>query len=274
MSDTDPYNILGVNRSDSISVIKKKYHKLLLRYHPDKSIINGLDPKLANDEFRRIQDAWTKISTDLTPTPNISPVWFTFFGDVSGIFHDLKKTAGFTSSDFNNLDDFMEFMEEEATPQEQKETNEINQGIDDLFENICKVQVRETKTIDTKNILQNMYSPSIEIIMYVPWEDIEKKKKKTVGFSRSRRCNMCSKNICKACDGNNIMNCKKCLQHGFFIKKNCEICKGTGYLKEKHKIRVILEHQQDVSFYIYPEESDEKKGYDLPGDIYVKVVAD
>jgi DnaJ-class molecular chaperone len=70
------------------------------------------------------------------------------------------------------------------------------------------------------------------------------------------------------------MNCKKCLQHGFFIKKNCEICKGTGYLKEKHKIRVTLEHQQDVSFYIYPEESDEKKGYDLPGDIYVKVVAD
>lgn len=267
----DPYKILGVNPGDPIDVIKKRYKKLVLRYHPDKIANTGIDPEVANREFMRINEAWKKIEKSPPGTANepADVVWFTFFGDSFGVFHDLKKT------DFVNLEDFMEFMNDNVeSPQEARESQEINQGIDELFDHICKIQTRNVKTIDTKNILQNMYSPSIEILLYVPWDDIEKKKTKTVSFTKSRRCTSCGPNISKACNGENIMNCKKCLQHGFFIKKNCEICKGLGYTKEKCKIKVKLEHLQAVSFYIYPEESDEKKGYDFPGDVYVKVIAE
>jgi DnaJ-class molecular chaperone len=281
---SDPYIVLGVSRNDPIDVIKKRYRKLVLKFHPDKAAYSGIDPEIANNEFMKINDAWKKIEENASE--NVSEngsennfVWFThahadptfvFFGDIfGGVFHDLKKT------EFTNLEDFMEFMNDnEESPQEARESQEINQGIDDLFESICKIQTRNVNTIDTKNILQNIYSPSIEILLYVPWTDIEKKKTKSMSYSRSRRCNVCAPNVCKACNGQNIMNCKKCLQHGFFIKKNCESCQGTGYIKSKHKIRVKLEHQQEISFYIYPEESDEKKGYDYPGDVYVKVIAE
>ena len=32
----DPYAILGVHRGDGAAKIKKAYHKLALKYHPDK----------------------------------------------------------------------------------------------------------------------------------------------------------------------------------------------------------------------------------------------
>lgn len=288
----DPYIILGVSRNDPIDVIKKRYRKLALKFHPDKAASSGINPEIAKNEFMKINDAWKKIENgsgnDSENNSGNDFFWFTsttssfnnshrptghpfiFFGDIFGsVFHDLKKT------EFTNLEDFMEFMNDNVeSPQEARESQEINQGIDDLFEHINKIQTRNVKTIDTKNILQNMYSPSIEILLYIPWADIEKKKTKNVSYSRTRRCKTCAPNVCKACNGENIMNCKKCMQHGFFIKKNCEICQGTGYTKEKHKIRVKLEHQQEISFYIYPEESDEKKGYDYPGDVYVKAIAE
>ena len=264
---SDPYEILGVRRQAPIEDIRKRYRQLALKFHPDKAASNGIDPEFAKHEFMRINDAWKKIEESGTTKEDV--VWFTFFGDSFGVFHDLKKT------DFVNLEDFMEFMDENVeSPEEAREAQEINQGIDDLFDHISKIQTRNVVTIDTKNILQNVYSPSIEILIYVPWDDIEKKKTKTVNYSRLRRCKLCSPNVCKACNGENIMNCKKCMQHGFFIKKNCDKCNGSGYIKEKNKIRVKLEHQQEISFYIYPEESDEKKGYDFPGDVYVKVISE
>jgi hypothetical protein len=55
MDNSNPYNILGVKRTDDFVNIKKKYHKLCLKYHPDKN--GNKDYKF----FQKIQEAYNII---------------------------------------------------------------------------------------------------------------------------------------------------------------------------------------------------------------------
>lgn len=50
----DYYAILGCTKSSSNEEIKKKYHSLALKYHPDKNPKN----KIAEEKFKDINDAW------------------------------------------------------------------------------------------------------------------------------------------------------------------------------------------------------------------------
>ena len=55
----DPYIILGVSPNDSIEVIKKKYKKLALLYHPDR---NSQEDRIkAEEKFKRINNAYNTI---------------------------------------------------------------------------------------------------------------------------------------------------------------------------------------------------------------------
>ena len=51
----DYYAILGCSKSSSNEEIKKKYHSLALKYHPDK---NPRD-KIAEEKFKDINEAWS-----------------------------------------------------------------------------------------------------------------------------------------------------------------------------------------------------------------------
>ena len=50
----DFYEVLGVKRSDSESVIKKAYRQLAIKYHPDKT--SG--DKIAEEAFKEVSEAW------------------------------------------------------------------------------------------------------------------------------------------------------------------------------------------------------------------------
>ena len=58
MSGTDYYKVLGVDKSASASDIKKAYHKLALKYHPDKN----KDDKTAEAKFKEISEAYAVLS--------------------------------------------------------------------------------------------------------------------------------------------------------------------------------------------------------------------
>ena len=59
---TDPYTVLGVDRSATEAQIKKAYRELVGRYHPDKVAHLGEDFKtLAEERFKQIQQAYQKI---------------------------------------------------------------------------------------------------------------------------------------------------------------------------------------------------------------------
>ncbi|KAI0467974.1 hypothetical protein F4859DRAFT_517509 [Xylaria cf. heliscus] len=57
MNRQSPYQILGVNRTDDMPTIKRAYHSLCLRLHPDKA---GQTPD-AHERFVRVQNAYEYI---------------------------------------------------------------------------------------------------------------------------------------------------------------------------------------------------------------------
>ncbi len=58
MSNTDYYKILGVEKSASDSEIKKKYRKLAMKYHPDKT----KGDKASEEKFKKISEAYAVLS--------------------------------------------------------------------------------------------------------------------------------------------------------------------------------------------------------------------
>jgi curved DNA-binding protein len=58
MSETDYYDILGVDRNASESEIKKAYRKLAMKYHPDRT----KGDKSAEEMFKKISEAYAVLS--------------------------------------------------------------------------------------------------------------------------------------------------------------------------------------------------------------------
>ena len=57
---TDPYSVLGVSRDADMDEIKKAYRKLSRVYHPDANI-NNPNKEQAEEKFKQIQEAYTRI---------------------------------------------------------------------------------------------------------------------------------------------------------------------------------------------------------------------
>ena len=58
------YRVLGAEKGESLSDIKKKYRKLAMEYHPDRIQSQGMSPEFASvaeDKFKEIQHAWDVI---------------------------------------------------------------------------------------------------------------------------------------------------------------------------------------------------------------------
>lgn len=67
ISHFDPYTILGCNRTDSVSVIKQSYRKLVSDYHPDKIVSKDLPEdftRFANEKFKSIQEAYEAVKSE------------------------------------------------------------------------------------------------------------------------------------------------------------------------------------------------------------------
>lgn len=56
----DPYEVLGVSRNASMDEIKKAYHQLSRKYHPDANVNNPL-ADLAAEKFKEVQQAYDTI---------------------------------------------------------------------------------------------------------------------------------------------------------------------------------------------------------------------
>ena len=83
---SNPYKILGVSRDASESEIKKAYHKLALKYHPDKN-----SDENAEEEFKKISKAYTDI---INPTQDMFMEDFPDLGELFSMFGDIFMGSG------------------------------------------------------------------------------------------------------------------------------------------------------------------------------------
>ncbi|KAF9606021.1 hypothetical protein IFM89_021453 [Coptis chinensis] len=67
MAGDDPlryYSILGIHNDASSSEIRSAYHKLALKWHPDRWTGSKTDDNEVKQRFQQIQDAYTVLSND------------------------------------------------------------------------------------------------------------------------------------------------------------------------------------------------------------------
>jgi len=205
------YETLGVSKNASKDEIKKAFHKLAHKYHPDKN--NGDDKK-----FKEVNEAYQVLSDDGKRSR------FDQFGSADGGMGggNYGGAQGGSGGGFEGFDFSGGFGN--------------SQGFDmgdlgDIFGDFFGGGMGR----GTKNSLRGR---DIQTEIDLTFEESIFGVKRTVNISKQSKCNICNgtggkvgtkMNTCKTCNGQGqIREVKRSILGSFTTTKTCEACLGTG----------------------------------------------
>lgn len=221
--DTEYYDLLGLNKEASTSEIKKAYHKLARKYHPDKITDPSLTEEytkkfqkigeayetLSDPEKRKVYDQFGKegIKANGGGGPNPFDVFNSFFG--SGGFQFGRR--GNVNNNF--------------TRKRQRKSNpivhQVNLSLEDLYNGrVIKLKI-------TRKAIYDQMGP-VKERMEDTWES------------------------CQTCKGNGTIMETRRMGPGFIsqTQRPCSPCNGSGYgLKAGYQLR---DHQTIVEVVVKP----------------------
>jgi molecular chaperone DnaJ len=197
------YDTLGIDKNSSESDIKKAYHKLAMKYHPDK---NPGD-KEAEKKFKEATNAY-----EVLKDPQKKAAYDQYGHDA------FERGGGNSASGFNGMGsgagaDFSDF-------------EDIFSGFSDIF-GAGKRNSRKKTQIDGSDIRYN-----IAIDIFEAFNGVEK----NIKFKVASTCEKCSgtgsksgkgATICPTCNGSGKIR----VQQGLFIvERACHTCNGSGQI--------------------------------------------
>jgi molecular chaperone DnaJ len=237
MSSKDYYAILGVDKSATPEEIKKKYRKLAIQYHPDKT---GNDP-VSSEKFKDITEAYDTLSDPDKRRKYDNPVsgWSPFQAaeDIFGFEGVFSRGARSKNTKGPNLVIMVNLTLEEMATGSVKEI-EIRKRIKC---NTCQ----GTGAHDGKSEKCNHCSGSGF-------------KRKTVnsGFGQ-----IMMDEPCVPCGG-----------QGDVIKEPCKSCHSKGFVhaNEKLEVRIPAGFVPGMNF-VLTSKGEWIKGASMPGDVTVKI---
>lgn len=226
MSEQDYYEILEIKRDATPSDIKKAYHKLALKWHPDKNkdpnavekfkLISEAYDTLSTPEKKSIYDQYGKEGLNKNHMEFDDRNMFNIFEQIFG-GQMFGNFGGFGNNMFNPIFGNQQFSFQQVSP-----------------------------------------DANIDILEKLTLKDVCTGKKITREIDRKTLCVSCDgtgskdkkNNVCETCHGNKLVRqeirhanmiqistipCPTCRGSGSSIRNQCEKCKGNKYVTEKYK---------------------------------------
>ncbi len=231
-SDTEYYDILGVNKNSTKSEIKKSYYKLARKYHPDKAPsdkeeeynkkfqeISNAYEVLSDDEKKNVYDKFGKEGMKMSGNQQRDPfdIFSQFFNNSGFSFGNMNSTRSSNNS-------FVKKQTKKSTPV----LHQVNISLEDLY-NGKNIKLKITKkTIFKKNSSDPIETSELENTWI----------------------------MCKMCDGHGSKIEVREISPGFVTQRQipCRTCLGTGNtLKDDYELN---DHFQIV-------EVEVRRGMDL-----------
>lgn len=257
----DYYQILGVTKNASEDEIKKAFHKLAHKYHPDKGgdekkfkEINEAYQVLSNREKRNQYDQFGRVFDESVPGGNreqgfdFSWAWGNQnqdfdFGDISDV-----------------LEDFLGFGRRQRGKKDHKKGKDVQVDIEISLEQTLKETVEEInliKTVVCQRCKGNGAEPGTKIKECFSCRgtgQVQQVKKTFLGSYTTIT-------VCPACQG-----------EGTSPEKLCNVCKGQGKIKGSELIDVFIPAGIDTNQVIKIEGRGEagERGRKA-GNLYVRV---
>ncbi len=258
----DYYEILGVTKQASQDEIKKAFHKLAHKYHPDK----GGDEK----KFKEINEAYQVLS-DAQKRQQY---------DQFGKGFDQMGGAGQGAGDFN-------------WAWQNQSVNFDSEDLGDIFENFFSFGGgggRRANKKDTKK------GKDIQVDIEISLEETLKAITRKISLEKLITCHRCAGkgaepgskiNECVMCRGQGqvqevkrtilgsyttFATCPECKGEGTKPEKPCNVCKGEGRTKGREEIEINIPAGIDTNQVIKMEgRADAGKKNARAGDLYIRI---
>jgi len=260
----DYYQILGVERSASPDEIRKAYHKLAHKHHPDK----GGD----ENKFKEINEAY-QILSNKDKKSQYDRFGRTFDGG-----------AGFEPGFDSGFGPGFDFEGMKGRFGEGFDAMDLGEIFGEMF------------GFDAPRKKDFKRGKDIEVDIELPLEAILKDQEKEISLYKMIVCSRChgkgaepgtKVNECFSCRGTGqvqqikktifgsitrVTVCPECGGEGFRPEKPCNVCKGEGRVKGEDKIKVFIPAGVDTNQVIKLEsrgEAGRKAGQS--GDLYIRI---
>ncbi len=259
----DYYSILGVSKTATEAEIKKAYHKLAHKYHPDKAGGDAEKFKEASEAYAVLSDKEKRANYDQFGSAGEN---FSGFGNMN--WQDFSNYAG---GGYGNFADF---------------------NFGDIFGDIFEGFSGRTQS---RNYDRRERGADIQIDLEISFEEMALGTKRTVSLYKLKKCAKCGGRgaekesdieKCSFCGGTgkterrinlgfgSIMQktvCAQCQGTGFKIKNKCSNCQGAGVTKEKAEIEITVPAGVENGNILRLEGRGEESRDGISGDLFIKI---
>lgn len=263
--EKDYYKILGVPKDASQDDIKKAFHSLAKKYHPDTNRGNTAAKRMfqeIRDAYETLRDPSKREQYDMLFSRGSEENFTRGRGEFDGAYQD--PFSGFNKQNHNP---FAEFYRQNDGP--------FSSKFYKIFSEVFQHDV-------------DVHANDIEVEVNLSFSEAAKGCMKQVSFSAKNLCNSCDgrgylanakRYVCPSCKGAGRVTmypftsiCTSCRGFGKIIKDYCLTCKGSGVVDGMKYVNVTIPAGVDSGDTIHVPEAGNSGGHGaLPGSLYIKL---